>query len=189
MTASPMLSSWRRRGVNGEPLGPAVVRYNGKLQAVPVRGTYAIQASLTASGNYTSASATATLVIRQATPQVTWPAPAPIVYGTPLGAGQLDAAASVSGTFTYTPPAGTILHAGDGQPLAAAFTPTDSVDYTGAAVTVLLDVLEATPVITWPTPEAIVYGTPLGTVQLDASASTSGALHPASPPAGRPGSG
>ena len=47
-----------------------------------------------------------------ATPTVTWAAPAAITYGTALSATQLDATASVPGTFTYTPAAGTILGAG-----------------------------------------------------------------------------
>ena len=41
-------------------------------------------------------------------PTVTWAKPAAITYGTPLSGTQLDATASVPGTFTYTPAAGTI---------------------------------------------------------------------------------
>src|SRR4029079_2121461 len=37
-------------------------------------------------------------------PTVTWGNPADMVYGPPLGATQLNATASVSGTFEYTPP-------------------------------------------------------------------------------------
>lgn len=65
----------------------------------------------------------------KATPHVTWSDPAPIVYGTPLSATQLNAMADVPGTFTYTPPAGTILHAGPSQPLTADFSPADSANY------------------------------------------------------------
>ena len=43
---------------------------------------------------------------------ITWANPAGIVYGTALGSAQLDATASVPGTFTYSPAAGTVLHAG-----------------------------------------------------------------------------
>ena len=35
--------------------------------------------------------------------------PAPIVYGTPLGSGQLNAIADIPGKFTYTTVAGTVL--------------------------------------------------------------------------------
>ena len=41
-------------------------------------------------------------------PTITWPTPAPIMYGTALSATQLDATASVPGTFVYSPPAGTV---------------------------------------------------------------------------------
>ena len=44
--------------------------------------------------------------------QITWPAPAPIVYGTPLGSTQLNATANVPGTFSYSPAVGTVLYAG-----------------------------------------------------------------------------
>ncbi len=57
------------------------------------------------------------------TGDITWPAPAPINYGTPLGTGQLDATSTKAGAFTYTPPAGTILSAGV-QTLAVSFLPT-----------------------------------------------------------------
>ena len=39
--------------------------------------------------------------------------PAAITYGTALGATQLDATASVAGTFAYTPASGTVLEAGN----------------------------------------------------------------------------
>jgi hypothetical protein len=62
------------------------------------------------------------------TPVVTWSNPPAVIYGTPLGAAQLDASANVPGTFSYIPPAGTVLDAGTNV-LSAAFTPNDSVGY------------------------------------------------------------
>ena len=59
-----------------------------------------------------------------ATPAVTWPTPAGIVYGTPLGAAQLDATAAVPGTFAYAPAAGAFLDAGAEAP-TLLFTPDD----------------------------------------------------------------
>ena len=44
----------------------------------------------------------------KATPVITWPNPANIVDGTPLGPTQLNATADVPGTFTYNPAAGTM---------------------------------------------------------------------------------
>ncbi len=72
--------------------------------------------------------ATLQVVVHQATPTVSWPAPAPITFGTRLGSAQLDATASVPGTFTYNPPAGTVLQPGT-QTLRATFAPADSTDY------------------------------------------------------------
>src|SRR5205085_6398409 len=47
--------------------------------------------------------------VAKVTPTITWTAPAPIPYGTPLGRAQLNATARVPGTLTYTPPARTLL--------------------------------------------------------------------------------
>ena len=120
--------------------------------------------------DYTSAFATATINVLQATPTISWSNPANIVYGTALSGTQLDATSSwtvggvsgsVAGTFTYTPAAGTVLGAGDNQTLSVLFTPTDTTDYTTAAATATINVLQATPTITWSNPANIVYGTAL----------------------------
>jgi uncharacterized delta-60 repeat protein len=79
-------------------------------------------------------------VLKQ-TPKITWANPADITVGTPLGATQLDATASVAGTFTYNPAAGTLLRAGDSQVITATFTPADSTDYTSASAQVRINVL------------------------------------------------
>jgi hypothetical protein len=123
--------------------------------------------------DYTPASASVTLTVNKATPTITWPTPAAITYGTPLSATQLNATASVAGTFTYSPLAGTVLGAGQ-QTLTATFTPTDTTDYTTASASVTLTVNKATPTITWATPAAITYGTPLSATQLNATASVAG---------------
>ena len=68
----------------------------------------------------------------KATPTITWATPASITYGTALSATQLNATATVPGTFVYTPAAGTVLTAGAAQTLSVTFTPTDTVDYTPA---------------------------------------------------------
>ncbi|MHB8653746.1 MAG: hypothetical protein ACYDA9_07695 [Terriglobia bacterium] len=56
------------------------------------------------------------------TPSVTWATPAAIKYGTALNSTQLNATASVAGSFSYSPAAGTILSAGT-QTLTVTFTP------------------------------------------------------------------
>jgi sugar lactone lactonase YvrE len=70
-----------------------------------------------------------------ATPTITWAQPSPILFGTALSAAQLNATASVPGTFVYTPAAGTVLNVG-AQTLSVTFTPTDTVDYSTVTASV-----------------------------------------------------
>ena len=109
------------------------------------------------------------------TPVMTWPAPAAITYGTALSAAQLDATTIVAGTFEYSPAAGTVLGTGT-QTLSVTFDPTDTTDYSTARASVALTVNPATPVITWPTPSAITYGTALSATQLDAGTTVPGSF-------------
>src|SRR5262249_42672701 len=107
------------------------------------------------------------------TPTITWGAPAAITFGTALSSAQLDATASTPGTFVYTPAAGTIPTAGSNA-LSVTFTPSDTVNFASATATVTLTVDKATPVLTWPTPTPITFGTVLGSTQLNATASVPG---------------
>jgi len=131
--------------------------------------------------NYTTATASVMLTVSQARPAITWPAPAAIVYGTPLSASQLDATASVAGTFAYSPTLGAVLDAGS-QNLSVTFTPADS-NYATTTASVTLKVSQITPVVTWAAPAAISYGTPLNAAQLNATASVPGSFT-YSPPLG-----
>jgi hypothetical protein len=88
---------------------------------------------------YGSATTTVTLQVKQATPMITWATPAAVAYGTALSATQLDATASVPGTFVYNPASGVIPSAGN-DTLSVTFTPTDAVDYTTATANVTLTV-------------------------------------------------
>ena len=114
------------------------------------------------------------VIIARATPVITWANPAGIVYGTALGATELNATTTVPGVFVYTPPAGTVLNAGPGQPLSVTFTPADPASYTGAAAAVAIDVAKATPVITWANPASVLHGTALGPSQLNATTPVDG---------------
>jgi FG-GAP-like repeat len=81
---------------------------------------------------------------------------------------------AIPGTFTYTPPAGTIEPVGT-DTLSVVFTPTDTTHYQSASASVQLLVYPPpTPIVTttinWPTPAPITYGTPLSATQLDATA-------------------
>jgi Concanavalin A-like lectin/glucanases superfamily/YDG domain/Immunoglobulin I-set domain len=80
-------------------------------------------------------------------PTITWQTPAGITYPTALSATQLDATASVAGTFVYNPPLGTIVNAGN-QTLSVTFTPTDTADYNSGSQTVNLAVAPATVSVT-----------------------------------------
>jgi len=104
---------------------------------------------------------------------ITWPTPDPITYGQKLTAAQLNAVASVAGTFVYTPGQGYVLPVGT-HTLWVTFTPADSESYSPqqAAISIVVD--KATPAISWPTPSEIGFGTALDDVQLNASASVPG---------------
>lgn len=110
---------------------------------------------------------------KKTTPAITWATPSAITYGTALSTTQLNATASVPGTFAYTPAAGVVPNAGT-QTLSTTFTPTDTTKYTTATASVSLTVNKATPVITWTAPAPIDAATPLSATQLDATASVAG---------------
>lgn len=87
------------------------------LHGIPVSapttaGTYVVTATLT-NPEYGSPPLQGLLTIARATPVVTWPKPAAIMAGTALGPAQLNATASVPGTFSYSPAGGTILGVGN----------------------------------------------------------------------------
>ena len=130
-------------GVGGATLSPLTFTYNGSGSAPVNAGTYDVVGSYAGDLNYESASGTATITIGKETPSLSWTRPAAIVYGTALGAGQLNAAATVAGTFNYSPGGGTVLAAGAGQPLSAVFTPTDPANYLGGSIATTIDVVPA----------------------------------------------
>ena len=89
---------------------------------------------------YTTASKDVTINVQKATPTITWSSPVNITYGTALSGTQLNAVASVPGTFVYTPAEGTVLSAGT-QTLHVDFTPDDTEKYTTASKDVTINVL------------------------------------------------
>ena len=98
------------------------------------------------SPNFSSNVSASDSVIFQQPPTIVWPAPAPIVYGTPLSGTQLDASSALPGSFVYSPAAGTVLTVGQ-HTLSVTFTPTDATDYTTGTATVTLTVIPATPTL------------------------------------------
>jgi hypothetical protein len=115
--------------------------YNPVSGTVLHAGTQTLSVVFTPSNtsDYTSATGSVTLQVNQATPKITWAKPAAITYGTKLSSTQLDATASVAGTFVYSPPAGTALALGS-QVLSVTFTPTDATDYTSQTATTSITV-------------------------------------------------
>lgn len=171
---------------------PAPITYGTALSAVqlnassPVPGTFSYSPAagtvLTAGSqtltvtftptdttDYATATASVILTVNKATPWISWANPAAITYGTALNASQLNATASVPGTFVYSPASGTVPGAGL-QTLVATFTPSDATDYTTATKSVTITVNKATPQVSWPTPSPITYGTALSGTQLNATA-------------------
>ena len=123
--------------------------------------------------DYANVVGTQVLTVNKAVPVITWAAPAPITYGTALSATQLNARSAVTGTFVYSPAAGTVLSAG-ARTLHVTLTPNNTTNYDTATATQVVTVNKAVPVITWPPPAAITYGTPLSPTQLNATASVPG---------------
>jgi probable HAF family extracellular repeat protein len=118
--------------------GPATI--TGNILTITGAGTVTIEASQSGNGTFNSASPVLrSFNVGMAMPVITWPAPAAIAAGTPLGSAQLDASANVPGTFSYNPAPGTILPFGS-QLLTVTFTPTDTADYYAAYDSVPLTV-------------------------------------------------
>ena len=127
--------------------------------------------------DYTTATTSVIVNVAVATPGVSVN-PVNITYGTALDDSQLNGTATwivngstvtVAGTFTYTSAAGTVLAVGNDQSEAVTFTPTDTTDYTTATTTGIVNVSQATPMISV-NPVNITYGTALEDSQLSGSA-------------------
>ncbi|RXH54829.1 hypothetical protein GRAN_3933 [Granulicella sibirica] len=146
--------------------GPATV--TGSTLAITGGGTVVVTAQ---AGNtdYAMAKANRTIVVSQATPAVAWAAPADVVYGTALGAGQLNASSAVPGSFTYSPNAGAVP-GGGAQTLSVTFTPNDAASYVSVTQTVRLTVRQAMPTVTFPAPPYAIVGTSLSAVAFNPSA-------------------
>jgi len=170
-------------GVGGAALGPLTFTYSGASSSPVGAGTYQVVASFAGDANYTGASSTSTITIGKASPALSWTRPGAIVYGTPLGAGQLNATANVAGSFGYTPGTGAILSSGSTQPLSAVFTPADPSNYIAGSVSTTIDVTPA-PLTIRANDAMKPFGAPLppfgasftGLVNGDTPASLAGAL-------------
>ncbi len=109
-------------------------------------GTYAIVPALVDPAdrqtNYTVSLVNGVLTVAQAIPVVSWTNPAPITYGAALASNELNATASVPGSFVYNPTNGAVLNTGTNG-LSVLFSPADPVDYGSAGANASLVVLPA----------------------------------------------
>jgi hypothetical protein len=174
-TASTTLSGHIAAGVVIPP-GNVAISLNGVTESAPIdpaQGTfsasfptaalgtsaspYTIGYAYTGTADFTAATSSTSLTVSSATPTLTWTDPGNITQGTALDSTELDAAASfngqpLAGTFAYSPPAGTVLPAGNGQTLMVTFTPTDSADFQPATASVLINVTPQPISTSSPTP-------------------------------------
>ncbi len=136
----------------------------GTFTAPTSAGTYYVQAvfdEYNGSGTHWKQSSsncqTITVNAAKTTPTITWSNPADILYGTALSVTQLNATASVAGTFVYTPAAGTVLSAGS-HILHVDFTPTDTTLYNNASKDVTINVSPRPITVTAGAGQTKVYG-------------------------------
>jgi hypothetical protein len=154
---------------------PGTFAYTPSLGTVLSEGSHTLSVTFTPTDatDYPAASASVALMVNQTSPVLSWAAPSAIAYGTALSAAQLNATASVPGTFAYTPSLGTVLSVGT-HTLSVSFTPTDATDYAATSASVALTVNQATPQITWAPTGLIAAGMALGSSQLNATATAPG---------------
>ena len=122
-------------------------------------GVCSITAVWAANDVYARATAIQKITAQKAASVITWANPAPITYGTPLSATQLNATANTAGTFIYTPAASRVLTAGV-QSLSLRFVPSSQANFTTVVDDVVLTVnsVDTTVAITSSTPNPSLAG-------------------------------
>jgi hypothetical protein len=180
---------------------PLTIVTSGVATAIPV-GEYLPSAGLGISATFVdgegcaAANGTAALTVERRTPTLTFAPPAATTYGAApfaltVGSSAADDPAAPPLQLSYAPSTVctgpttplatvTILHAGDctitlSQPAG------DNANYADAPpITHTATIGRATLMLAWDAPSAIVYGTPLGSAQLRATASFGGSVVPGS---------
>ncbi len=130
---------------------PSVCVYTPALGTLLPAGTYTLSVTCTPTDpSYEAITGTVTLIVKgKVKPQILWFNPSTITNPTPLSGTQLNALANVPGTYTYNPPAGTVLAPGI-QALKVHFTPSSKEDNEEMDSNVSIEVLDkkdAKPVI------------------------------------------
>ncbi len=149
--------------------------YNGQPTPPSAAGTYTVVAAVH-DGSYTG-TATATLRIAPAAAAITFAVPPHSFSDAPF---LLFASSASSGSYTYAVLSGpatitgnTVILTGAGiVVLQATQAPAGGYGAGRAQATVVVS--PATPVLAWPAPASIAYGTVLGAQQLNASATVNG---------------
>ncbi|MGD0089915.1 MAG: MBG domain-containing protein [Planctomycetota bacterium] len=127
-------------------LGPAAI--NGNTLTILGAGNVTVRASQAGNGAYNAApSVDQSFGVARAIPAISWDNPADVAAGTALSAIQLNATASVPGTFAYFPAEGTVLAIGANHGLSTLFIPADTANYAPATATAAINVVNAAPVI------------------------------------------
>ena len=143
--ANPPLTASYAGFVNGDSVSdldaPVVLVTSATIGSAV--GSYPITLSGATDANYAITFVPGTLTVTdKELPVIGWATPpAPVAYGTPLEAKNLSATSKVPGTFTYSPPLGTVLHAGNDQVVWAIFTPDDPTTYASVRMQAVFDVL------------------------------------------------
>jgi hypothetical protein len=189
-SASPLIT-WNNPApiVYGTPLSstqlnattsiPGTFTYSPVAGTVLAAGTQTLSVTFapTDSADYATQVATVTLIVNQATLTIT-PNPASKVYGTtnPVFTGTVTGLVPGDNiTVGYTSAATTTTTAGvySSGPDAISSTTSGPVNVLGNYIYVqplgTLTITQATTVLTWANPAAIMYGTPLSGTQLNAS--------------------
>jgi hypothetical protein len=119
---------------------------NGSKITLTSAGSCTVRAYQNGNGRYIAATpVSVTFTIARGRPTVTWSRPSNIRYGTRLNTSQLNARASISGSFRYEPATGTALPVGTNQTLRVTFTPADGTDWEQVAASTQITVLQAIP--------------------------------------------
>jgi len=161
--------------LNATASAPGTFTYTPPWGTVLPAGTHTLHVSFspTDSVHYNGSGKDVTIVVAKRTPTITWSNPVGISYGTALSAAQLNATSNAAGTFSYSPALGTLLPVGT-HTLSVTFTPNDPANNLPATANTTISVAAATPAVSWSVPAGIVYGTPLSSSQLNATANVAG---------------
>jgi len=152
---------------------PSVVSLSGNEVTILKAGSTTITAKQVGNENYNPATdVQQILTIAKATPVITWNNPSDIVFGNLLTSTQLNAFASVDGTFTYSPASGVRLNAGNAQSLAVTFTPANDAIYSTTTKQVLINVDKSSQYITF----SVITDKTMGDAAIDLTASASSGL-------------